>query len=233
MPRAITLGDLKTGALRLANLSSAQFQNSSELRDYANSARCEVLALLSEAAPPDYESKTFQITTTAGTWSYTIANYVQDFGWLTAVYFLGQTDGTGVAARIPIRSILPRERGAYTAPGGAVTVEIEYTPLPDDLDSDSDTMDGLFGYEELVKALMARDLCIKQRQDYPGVQQKIMEMRERIMKEANNRDRGQPRFMGRSGDYYQRGFLPGAVGIRGYRLRGDTIELYQPSTIYW
>lgn len=235
MPRAIALGQLKTRALRLTGLSGSQFDSGSELTDLANTHIPEVLAALSQASPPDYQSSTFQITTTAGTLAYSIASYVQDFGWLSEVYSLGANDSSGIPQRRAIRSINPRERIVYTAPGGVATVEIEYTPLPPTLVNDNDTFDGLFGYDELVVSLMARDMCIKQRQDFAGIQTKIDELRARIRNEATNRDKGQPRYIPGGGTYggRDRWYLPGSVGISGYRLRGDTIELYQPSAMWW
>lgn len=235
MPRAIALGQLKTRALRLTGLSGSQFDSGSELTDLANTHIPEVLASLSEASPPDYQSKTFQIVTTAGTLAYSLTNYVSDFGWLSEVYALGAPDSSGVQQRLPIHPVNPRERLVYAAPGGVCTVEIEYTPLPPTLTDDNDTIDGLFGYDELVVSLMARDMCIKQRQDFAGIQTKIDELRARISREATNRDKGRPRYIPAGGRYGRDRwwYLPGSVGIVGYRLRADTIELYQPSAMWW
>lgn len=237
MPRAVTLAQLRTRAFRLANLTGSSFASQSEATDLVNTHIPEVLAELSESGPPEYQSKTVQISTVAGTFAYdlTSASVVpdQDFGWLGEVYSLETADSSGQQQRRPIRSINPRERIAFSAPGGVCTVEIEYTPLPALLIGDGDTFDGLFGYEELVVALVARDMCIKQRQDYTGIQAKIDELRARIRNEATNRDKGQPQRVTDVDDVYSHRFLPGAVGIQGYRLRGNNLELYQPSAIWW
>jgi len=233
VPRAVTLGQLKTRSLRLAGLSGSQFDSGSELSDLANTHIPEVLATLSKAGPPEYQSLTFQLTTVAGQLAYPLATYVQDFGWLGEVYSLETVDSSGIQQRRPVRSINPRERLAFSAPSGLCTIEIEYTPLPPVLVNDNDSFDGLFGYDELVVSLMARDMCIKQRQDFAGIQTKINELRARIASEATTRDKGQPQHIADVDDVYRHWYLPGSVGIHGYRLRGDTIELYQPSAIWW
>ena len=227
MARSVTLLQLRTRARQAANFESATtFLPDADVNERINTHITEEYDLFIQASPPSYYSSTTTISVTSGTTTYALPS---DFLSLQSV-FLSQTGGQ-VREVMPIRS---GERAYYRAPQSSYTVTVEYTPTPTLLSSDSDTFDGVNGWDELVVALVARDMLIKARESVEQIQLKIGELRGRI-RTMGNRDRGKPRYL-RDGDQpdaqnrAQAFFASGTISA--YRLRAGNIELYEPAVAY-
>lgn len=217
MARSVTLAQMRTTALRLADMETSGFVGTSEANDAINSAIAEVWDDLIENNQADEFSSDFSITTTAGTASYSLPS---DFRSAVALYALEASDGS----RRPVMLINNFDRAYHKNPTGAYSLNLEYVPAPPTLSSDSDTFDGISGFEKLVIALAARDFLIKEESDISAVEAVIQDIRRRIS--GYSRSKG-PRLL-TDVDAIDARIYPTTIGIRGYRIRGSNIEVYEP-----
>jgi len=202
---------------------NSTFVSDTEWKNWINSNLCEVYDLLVQAGPPDYYSTTYAFSTVAGTLAYALPN---DFRSATCMYAV-----ENVEMRRPIREINDYERAKFRPPQAAYAVELEYVPAPPVLASDSDTFDGVSGWEELIVAMSARDALMKEESDVQMMQARIDRLTARIRTASSQRGAG-PRYMTdvTNGNAY---LYPNTVQLRACRFRADNVELYEPSIIYW
>jgi len=222
MARTVTRLQLVNRAKEMADLESSSFISDAQWQDAANRYLTEVYDLLVQSGPPDYYASTATFTTVVGTTAYALP---ADFRTSSMVYVV--EDGV---RRRPLNAVQDRLRQSFQAPTGVYTIELEYIQNPPVLTSDSDTFDGVSGWDELVSALMARFALMKMEQDASGLQQVINECRARIRTCSSNRDRGGPRYISDIDDNDQMPWWRFSVSpISGYRIRGDNLELYAPA----
>lgn len=227
MARTATLDTLRALARRLANVENDTTNvTDAELLTLANLHYPTLYDELVAAAPPEYYSATTAVVTAAGTTTYALPATFKD---LTDVHVRETSD-----ARRPLYPMPSGSRSRFKAPTGVWTIDVDYTPAATVLTTGSDTIDGVSGYEEVVAALMARDVMVKREAD-PGAVMAIIERgRARIRSMARNRDRGQPKRIVDLDDAmpswpWEYAF---GSGIACYRLRGNNIEFYEPLSGY-
>lgn len=217
MARTVTRLQIHTRARQLADVVSNSTVTDAEVNDLINLHLPAVYNILVAAGPADYYSATTTITTANGVIPYTLT---VDFLRLTAVYVIDST-----AVRVPIYAMSDRRRMAYRAPTGAFSVEVEYVPSCPVLANDSDTFDGVSGWEELTSAKVARDILIHRKADTTEVE-RIIAAKEPQIRSSSVRDQGGPRFIDdveNSAPWW----FTAQSRLTGYRLRGSTLELYE------
>lgn len=224
MARNFTRLEIHTRARVLANLRSTSFPSNAEVNDLINAHYCEVYDLLVQAGPPEYFGSRTTVTTSSGTITYALPS---DFRSLLSVYANESTDERRI-----IRPINSRDRGRYRAPQGTYSLTMEYIPAPTEIETssagDDTTVDGVSGWEELIVALVARDMLLIEGSPIPpSLEMKIDKLMNRIRTMSSGRDRGASRHIAdvTECDGWQ---YPYAVGVRAYQLFGGYLELYEP-----
>jgi hypothetical protein len=76
----------------------------------------------------------------------------------------------------------------FPTPTSAVTARLQYVPVFSDLEEDSDTFDGVNGWEKLVAVGVAIEMRIIEQNDYADLQALYAEQLERIEAMAADRD---------------------------------------------
>lgn len=221
MARVVTLGTLRTRAQRLANVENDSTVTTAALNDLANRHLTEVYDALVDAGPPEYYASTTTFSTVGGTSLYALP---ADFRSLLEVYTTESS--TEVRLVHPVRN---GARGLYRTPSGAWTMTLEYIPAPPILVNDSDTFDGVSGWEELIANLMARDVMIQREADISTVAGNIAMLQQRIATRANNRDKGHPKYitdLDEQGTAYPWSSTTQSR-ICAYRLRAGNLELFE------
>lgn len=225
MSRTATLDTLRTLARRLANVEGDTTNvPDAELTTLANLHYPSVYDELVAAGPPDLYAATTTVTTASGTIQYALPAAFKD---LLEVYVVESTDN-----RRPLYPMPHGARGRFKAPAGTYTVSVDYVPAATVLSAAGDTVDGVSGHEEMIAALMARDVMVKRQAD-PSIVLAIIERGHvRIRQMAKNRDRGQPKRIVDLDDAVPVWPWDYAATSRlgCYRLRADNIELYEPHT---
>lgn len=219
MPRTVTLAELRTWARQLADVEGDPNVTDAELTALANRHRTELYDILVDAGPPEYFAASTTITTVPGTITYSLP---ADFRSLVDVFAHESVD-----ERRALYPMGPGERAQYKAPSGAWTFTLEYIPTPTALVNGSDALDGVSGWEELVANLMARDVMVKRESDPSVVINTIDRQMARIQSRARSRDRGHPRFIADTDEQLDHGPSYN-VTVTNYRLRGASLELYEP-----
>ncbi len=163
MARAVTLAALRTRVRRRADIESATDRYpDAEINDYISTAYGELHDLLVRSGLSYYET-TATINTVAGTASYVLPD---DYRGTVGVDY--RSDGTNW---VSIPQISPQERNRYNydslgyaqgyriagsylvfypTPSAAQVYRHIYVPAPAALTTDSQTVDGVAGWEELL-----------------------------------------------------------------------------------
>jgi hypothetical protein len=221
MARTVTRLELVNRAKEIADMESDPFITDAQWNDAANRYLTEVYDLLVQCAPPDYYAADYSFQTVAGTIAYALPS---DFRTMSMAYV--ELDPQ---RRRPLVAMQDRHRLDYQAPTEVRTIRLEYIPAPPVLTADSDTFDGVSGWEELVSALMARFALQKTERDLNFVNMLCQEQRARIRTAGSNRDRGGPRFItDLDSEQGSPWWWNSLANIRGYRLRGGNLEIYSP-----
>ena len=222
MARTVTRAQLRTRARQKANMENATaFWPDADVNERIDTRTCELWDMLVAAAPPDYYSSSQTVSVVAGTIAYALA---ADFMDAQEVWVQGTT-----ADRLRgLRPMRRGERGYLQAPTAAATVVLEYTPNFTTFANDNSTLDGVNGWDDLVVALVARDMLVKARESTEQVDLEAAELRARILR-MGNRDRGNPRFV-RDAEDENDSFWQITGNLARYRLRGGNIEIFEAGT---
>lgn len=224
MARDVSLLELRTWARELSDTENDPNVSDDELTALANRHLTEVYDRLVDAGPADYYAATAQVTTTNGIIPYPLE---VDFRNLVSVFVRETAD-----ERRPLQPMPSGARGRYQAPTGVWTLDIEYIPVPAELEDDGDTFDGVSGWEELIVNLMARDVMTKRQDDMGAiVLANIARLEARITSRSRARDRNGKQVTDTddmmSLDYpYPFGWT-GTSRLSCYRLRAGNLELYE------
>lgn len=222
MARNVTLLQLRTRARELSDTEGDTFISDSELTALANRYLTEEYDLLVSAGPAERFASTAQYTNTIGNASIALP---ADFRSLVDVFVVSS------GLHLPLPPMPTGARGNYQAPTTANVVELEYIPAPPTLAIDGDTYDGVSGWDELIVLRMAQKVCQK-RDDLARAGElrvDIADMRARITREARSFDKGHPK---RVTDLDESAFMARVAldkKLAVYRLRGSSIEVYEPA----
>lgn len=220
MARNVSLLELRTWARQLSDTENDPNVTDAELTALANRHLPEVYDRLVDAGPADYYAALTSYTTSNGTFAYALPS---GFRNLVQVMVRESSDERRILYPMPEGA-----RGRFKAPTGVWTVDLEYIPVPDVLEDDGDTFDGVSGFEELIANLMARDVMVKRESDPSIVMANIARMEARIVQRSRARDRGPKRVtdLDDAADPFPY-LLSGKSRLSCYRLRAGNLELYE------
>lgn len=222
MAREVSLLELRTWARQLSDTENDPNVKDDELTSLANRHLTEVYDRLVDAGPADYYAATTTVTTSDGVIQYPLE---VDFRNLVSVFVRESNDER--------RQLLPmpeHARGRYKAPTNTWTLDVEYIPVPEVLEDDGDTFDGVSGWEELIANLMARDVMVKRQDDPSIVLNNIARLDSRISSRSRQRDKGQAKYVSDLDEATVSPFPYGWTGcsrLACYRLRAGNLEIYE------
>ncbi len=217
----VTLTQLSDRVLLRANMPNSGFVLAPELTALINTHRRRLHLRIAQAVP-FYFRTTATITTVAGTLTYALPS---DYLWTQVVYVVEAS-----TYRRPIRRITDFARVSYTAPQGVYSLEHVYTPVPTDLATGSDTVDGVIGYDEWIVCAAARSCLVKQGTDIGPISAELADIERDIISSLTCRDQGSPTYITEIENSYDWPW-PYAQSVNGFNLAGAYIELYQSSPV--
>lgn len=185
MARTYTLLELRTRVRRRADVGD--FITDAEIDDYINESYADLFTML-VAAGENYDVSETTISISSATDTYSLP---VDFYKIIGVdYKVTSTD-----QYITLFPFNENERnrtisGASSLPTG--TIRVRYATIPDKLTSDSDTVDGIAGWEKYVildAAIACKD---KQEMSTSTLMAQKREMQKKIEEKAMMRDIGTP-----------------------------------------
>lgn len=223
MAAPVTLAELREQAQKHADMVNSDFIDNDEWNDLINDAAAEFYDYLVQCGHPDYTSSDMQITLIPGQRLYGLPG---DFRTLTKVLL---QDGSGYQT-----TLYPLGDGEFDVARQLERngiVNIEYIPTPPRLELDTDALDFVSGWSTVVTRMAARDALAKEESDTSVLQNYIDRQYLRVRTTGANRDRGQPKLIGRRNNFASARdrypWSPISNGLIRYRLRGGNIEFYQ------
>lgn len=209
MARTATLLQLRTSAYRRADQEDLTERfPTAEVTDYVNEGIGELWDLLVSANGYAYYGTKSSISLVNNQTSYSLPT---DFYKLQKVIYVGSTLGgrlelerlsesdevalSVARSRVPLYyRIRANFLDVYPAPFGSGTLDFVYVPCATKLVNDTDTFDGINGWEEYVVCYAARRMAIKDA-DFELANMIYQDMNrqiQRIERMAADRDRGHP-----------------------------------------
>jgi hypothetical protein len=205
-----TLAELRTAAKARCDMENSSFVADSEWLRFINLGYAELYDKLVRARGFDYYGKTGTVNTVAGT--ATVALPSSDFYKLWGVS--ASINGTdvplrrmGIAQRDDLSSATSATWSSYSPPWYMIrganmlfrpvptaiyTITFWYVPHITALSSDSDTVDGINGWEEYIEISAAIQAVIKEEGDPAALLYERARMDARIEVMASDRDEGTP-----------------------------------------
>ncbi len=226
MARTVTLATMRTKVRQRADAENDPHVTDAEIDGLINDAYTFFYDKLIESCPPDYFRTTYTFNTADGTVAYALPS---DFYKLRQVYSVENS-----VHNRPLEQVDEVARRAYRAPDAVNSMRLDYIPVASTLSDDSDTIDGINGWDELVVLTAAIDIKNKKEDDATPLLRKQRMLLERVEKMAP-RDEGSPRHIIRRryprAPFRRFGYSATDSSTRqdvdGYTLVGGNIEIYR------
>jgi hypothetical protein len=221
---SVTLLQLRTQSRERANMENSTFVSDSELNNYINLSIAELYDMICNKVDEDYNITSYTFTTSADVDAY---NLPSDFYKLRGVDLMLDTLRSTPLKRFEFaerNSLDPifvgpvdlkyRLRGnqiSFTPAElmGGNNIRVWYIPLPTRLSSDSDTLNGYNGWEELVIVKSAIKALVKEEQDTSQLQLEYAELKLRLEQSMDVRDSASPsRITDNDRNYYPFNLAP-------------------------
>lgn len=206
-PGTVTLASLRLQARQRADMVNSLFVSDSELTGYINSKYTELYDLLVQKFGDDYFVADPYTFTTTGAELYPLPTdlyklkglEVQNGSQWFDVPKMGafsQRNRGGVSPYSDMRYRLLggkiMVRSGSVAPSSGRAMRMWYVPRPTLLANDSDSIDGVSGWEEYVVVSAAISCLAKEESDTTGLERQLAGLTQRIEAAAENRDEGAP-----------------------------------------
>lgn len=205
----VTLATLKTRCRERADMVDSEFIDDTELLTYINASYTELYDILVSKFEDYYVAEPTQFTISSGSNTYTLPS---DFYKLRGVdYLISNSDWVALKKfnfnernmasslraryrRVPNMSYRIVGNKLYIEPSDIApgTYRIWYTPATTMLSSDSDTVDGVNGWEEYIVVDVAIKMLAKEESSTTHLERERARLLERIETMAANRDYDQP-----------------------------------------
>lgn len=183
MARTVTLASLRSQAQQRADMENTDFLTGAEWNVNINNSATELYDLLTTVFE-DYYFDTHSITT-SGTDTYPLPD---DFYKLLGVDQLFASGQSGT-----VKPFQFGERNSYRPyTGSNEALTLSYIPVMPALTQDSDTFDGINGWEEFIVIDAAIKALIKEESDVSTLMAQKAAIVRRINECAPNRDAGMP-----------------------------------------
>lgn len=211
MARTATLSELRTRARQRTDAVNSTFFTDSEINGYINDSIAELYDILIQKFGADYYlvDTPFSFTTVSGQKNYDLPS---NFYKLAGVDL--RNSGTGDPLTLDPFMFIERNRFnnrarrtardlsglryriignkiRFIEPDANEEIDLWYAPSATKLVNDSDTFDGINGWEEYVVIDVAIKMNIKQESETTELERQLQRMRQRIEEAADNRDYGQ------------------------------------------
>lgn len=223
MASLVTLAELRTRSRERADQQNSRFVSDTELNGYINKSASELYDLLTTVFEDYYaEASPYVINIVAGTFQYSLPS---DFYKLVGLDELVYQSSTAQQS-ISIKKYNFQERNSYISPTAGRTVWMYYIPMMTPLVDDSDTFDGINGWDEYIVIDAARKMMQKEESDTSELILEKQNFIKRINDSAPNRDASRPE---RVTDVYNVdpfAYIQIPSKLR-YKIRGQNIQFVE------
>lgn len=205
---SVSLSTFRTRSRQRADMVNSRFVSDAELNYYINASITELYDLLIQSRGENYYVKSYSFTTTTNQDTYALP---ADFLKLMGVDYV-----TSATQAITLKAFRWQERNRFRepfyntrnynlmyqirgdnlvfipTPNGNQTLKLWYIPREQELVSDSDTFDGINGWEEYVVIDAAIKMRVKEESPVDELLLAKQDMKSRIAAASSGRDSGEP-----------------------------------------
>jgi len=213
----VTVADLKTQALDRADMRYSNYIASDELTSLINASAQELYDILTGV----YEDYYFLET------NFSIANGASTFTLPDDFYKLrGVDEVINNQFRVTVKPYEWIERNMLIQPNGFRNLLLSWIPKMTPLVNDTDTFDGINGYEQYIVSDVARKIVMKEESDVQPFLIELAAVKQRINDMAKDRNAGDS---SRIGDVYrQDAYIMYAYPQRlRYRIQGNELKFLE------
>lgn len=204
----VTLSAFRDRARQRADMVNSRFVTDAELNNYINASIDELYDLLIASRGENYYVKSYSFTTSINVDSYALP---ADFLKLMGVDYV-----TSTTQAITLKAFRWQERNRFRepfyntrnynlmyqvrgdnlvfipTPNGSQQIKLWYIPRAMDLTSDTDSFDGINGWEEYVVIDAAIKMRVKEESPVDELLLAKQDMKARILAASSGRDSGEP-----------------------------------------
>lgn len=212
MASLVTLLELKNRSRKRANQENSNFVGPEEHLSYINEAAQELYDLLVSAYGENYKEASATFSTVQGQTDYAFATIAPDYYKLMGVDIIFSATDRRTLKRFDHRdrnkfrnavqwqfggqtNIRYRQKGDYLSfmgpPQGVYSMELLYVPAMTKLEVNTDTFDGINGWERYIVAKVAKKMKDKQEDDTSALEREIMMDKKELEGMAADRDIGE------------------------------------------
>ena len=213
----VTVADLKIQALDRADMRYSSYIGDDELTSMINASAQELYDILTGV----YEDYYFQET------AFSLANGASTFTLPADFYKLrGVDEVINSQFRVTVKPYEWIERNMYIQPNGFRSLLLSWIPKMTQLTTDTDTFDGINGFEQYIITDVARKMLMKEESDVQAFLIELSQIKQRINDIAQNRNAGDST---RIGDVYrQDAYIMYAYPQRlRYRIQGNDLKFVE------
>jgi hypothetical protein len=222
MAKTYTRSELRTRLRQLCDIENDNHISDSELNAVLDSAASETYDLICDSGLGEKYVKSASFNTSSGQLEYPFATYLgSDFYRLTDLY-VSENNGTQLRK---LQRIQPSEILDFRAPMATVPIKAYYIPFLAKTTSDSDTFDGVNGWEEHLLMTAACAVKVKREESYSVYAGRKRELETRI-RHLGNVDFGEPVRVSRKRKQSMWPYYYYQTSVNAYGIRGDKLELY-------
>jgi len=205
---SVTLLELRNRSRQRADMVNSKFVTDAELNTYVNASNAELYDILINSRGENYFVLSYNFTTSINQDTYALPS---DFYKLMGVDFV-----TSSTQAITLKAFRWQERNRFRepfynvrnynlmyqvrgddlvfipTPNGSQQIRLWYIPLPQELTLDTDSFNGINGYEEYVVIDAAIKMRVKEESPVEELLLAKESMRQRILSASAGRDSGEP-----------------------------------------
>lgn len=211
----VTLGDLKTRALKYADMGDSEFPDDEHLSELVNLGLGELHDLVVNNNGEDYFRKSTNISVTSASESYALPS---DFYKALSVFHLSN------GRRFPLSKWNPLEiGGASTTPLSSGTIELHYIPVFSKLKSNKSLVNIVLPqtWEDFVALHAAVRILMEEESDHSALASEREAQRSRIVAMLSPRDVHEPESIADVSGRWQQGFYAVSTApTYKYRIQG-------------
>lgn len=224
MARTKTRAELRTRLEQITDTENDAHLSTTEKNEILNSAIAETWDHIVSAGLAEKYVKSATFSTVADTLEYNLETICTD-GDFYRIHQLYVDEGSGQLR--PLTRLAPAEIQSFRPPSSVVSMKLYYIPSAPMLESgdDSETFDGINGWEEHTLMTAACAVKFKKDDDYNQFYRRKKELEQRIAS-MGNIDFGEPARVVRKRKRSLDPFLMYRNNINAYCVRGDKLELY-------
>jgi hypothetical protein len=222
MARTYTRSELRTRLEQICDIENDTHLSAAEKNAILDSAFAETYDVICSSGLGEKYVTYTDFNTVAGQLEYPISSNVSSSFYRLTNLYVKENNGTQLRQ---LQRVQPSEILDFRPPTAVVPIRAYYIPFVAKTSGDSDTFDGVNGWEEHLLMTAACAVKLKREEDYGVYARRKAELEKRI-RDMGNIDLGEPIRVSRKRKATTSPWFFYNNTVNAYGIRGDKLELY-------